>query len=37
MIEFEKEVIKYLNIPSIPKKEWDGKSSFSKGVALLEL
>lgn len=37
MIEFEKEVIKYLNIPSIPKKEWDGKSSFQKGVGLLSL
>lgn len=34
---FEKEVITYLNLPSIPKKEWDGTSSFSKGVALLEL
>lgn len=34
---FEKEVIKHLNLPSIPVKEWDGKSSFSKGVALLSL
>lgn len=34
---FEKEVIKHLNLPSIPKKEWDGKSSFSKGVALISL
>ena len=34
---FEKEVIQHLNLPSIPKKEWDGKSSFSKGVALLSL
>ena len=32
---FEKEVIQHLNLPSIPKKEWDGKSSFQKGVALL--
>ena len=37
MIQFEKEVIDYLNLPSIPKREWDGKSSFSKGVALLSL
>ena len=34
---FEKEVIQHLNLPSVPKKEWDGKSSFSKGVALLSL
>ena len=34
---FEKDVIQHLNLPSIPKKEWDGKSSFSKGVALLSL
>ena len=37
MIAFEKEIISHLNLPSIPKKEWDGKSSFSKGVALLSL
>ena len=37
MIEFEKDVCKFLGIPSIPKKEHDGKSSFQKGVALLEL
>ena len=37
MIAFEKEVCAFLNIPSIPKKEWDSKSSFSKGVALLSL
>lgn len=34
---FEKEIIRYLDLPNIPKKEWDGKSSFSKGVALLSL
>ena len=34
---FEKEVIKHLNLPSIPKKEWDGKSSFDKGVAVLKM
>ena len=37
MIEFEKEVITYLNIPSIPKKEWNGKDSFQDGVAVLNL
>lgn len=37
MIQFEKEVISYFNLPSIPKKEWDGKSSFEKGIALLKL
>lgn len=34
---FEKEVTKHLNLPSIPKKEWDGKSSFDKGVAVLKM
>lgn len=37
MVQFEKEVLEYLNIPSIPVKEHDGKSSFLKGVALLSL
>lgn len=37
MMIFEEEVIKYLSVPSIPKKEWDGKSSFDKGVAVVEL
>ena len=37
MIRFEKEIITFLDIPSIPKKEWDGKSSFAKGVAVLEM
>lgn len=36
-IEFEKEVITYLNIPSIPKKEWNGKDSFQDGVAVVGL
>ena len=36
MIQFEKEVLEYLNIPSIPKKEFDGKTAFSKGVAVVE-
>lgn len=37
MIKFEKEVCEYLHIPSIPKKEHDGKSSFKKGVAVVRL
>ena len=34
---YEESVIAYLNLPSIPKKEWNGKSSFDKGVAVVEL
>lgn len=34
-IYFENEVCKYLNLPSIPVKEWDGKSSFKSGVAIV--
>ena len=37
MIEFEREIIAYMNIPSIPKKEWNGKDSFQYGVAILNL
>ena len=37
MISFEKEVCSYLNIPSLPKKEWDGKSSFKNDVATIKL
>lgn len=33
-IGFEKEVLQYLNLPSVPKKNWDGKSSFKDGVAV---
>ena len=36
MIQFEKEVLEYLNIPSVPKKEFDGKTAFPKGVAVVE-
>jgi hypothetical protein len=36
-ILFEKEVIKHLGLPSIPKKQWNGKDSFKDGVAILEL
>lgn len=37
MIQFEKEIIAYLGLPSIPKKEWDGKMPFDKGVAIVDL
>lgn len=37
MISFEKEVCLYLNIPSLPKKEWDGKSSFKNAVATIKI
>lgn len=37
MISFKKEVCSYLNIPSLPKKEWDGKSSFKNAVATIKL
>lgn len=36
MIEFEKEVLDFLDLPSIPKKEFDGKP-FTKGVAVIKL
>ena len=37
MVEFEKEVVTYLNIPSIPKKEWNQIDSFQCGVAVINL
>ena len=37
MAKYENEVIEYLGIPSLPKKEWDKKSSFARGVAIVEL
>ena len=36
-IRFEKEVCNYLNIPSIPLKEWNKKDSFKDGVAITKL
>lgn len=36
-IEFENEVLRYLNLPSIPLKEFDGKSPFKDGIAVVEL
>ena len=37
MIEFEKEVIEYLHLPSLPKKEWNQQDSFQDGVAIVSL
>lgn len=37
MIQFEKEIINYLNLPNIPKRVWDGLSSFQDGVAIVDL
>lgn len=37
MIEFEKEIIAYLNLPSIPLKEWNQLDSFQDGVAVVNL
>lgn len=37
MIHYEKEIINYLGLPSIPKREHDGKTPFDKGVAVVEL
>jgi len=36
-ILFENEVCEYLKIPSVPKKEFDGKTSFKDGVAIVRL
>lgn len=37
MILYEQEICEYLNIPSIPKKKWDGNKSFLSGVAEVKL
>lgn len=37
VVQFEKEVISYLNLPSLPKRVWNGKDSFQDGVAVLNL
>lgn len=37
MIQFEKEIINYLNLPNIPKRVWDGLSSFQSGVAVVNM
>ena len=36
-ILFENDVCEYLKIPSVPKKEFDGKTSFKDGVAVIKL
>jgi len=36
MIYNEREICQYLGIPSIPKKKWDGKQSFSQGCAIIK-
>lgn len=35
MVEYEKEVVAYLNLPSLPKKEWNQQDSFKDGVAIV--
>lgn len=35
-ILFENEICKELGLPAIPKKEWDGKSPFDKGVGIVK-
>ena len=37
MIFFEKEICEALRLPSIPKKKWDGRSSFCRCVAVVTL
>lgn len=37
MIHCENEILDYLNIPSVPKREWDGKRGFEDGVAVTRL
>ena len=37
MIKFEKEICNYLNLPSIPKKPWNGKDSFKNAVCVVNL
>lgn len=36
-ILFQKEVCEYLNLPSIPLKEWDKETPFEKGVAVVKM
>lgn len=37
MILCENEVCRYLGIPNIPKKKWDGESGFKRGVGVVDL
>ena len=36
MIRFKKDVCDYLRLPDVPKKKWDGNTSFEHGVAIVE-
>lgn len=36
MIKFKDDVCDYLRLPDIPKKKWDGKTSFEHGVAVCD-
>ena len=36
MIKYERDIIDYMNIPNIPKKEWNGVDSFKDGVAVVD-
>lgn len=36
-IKFEKEICSFLNLPKLPVKEWDGKTPFDFGVAVIKL
>lgn len=37
MVYKENEICQFLGIPSIPKKKWDGKSGFKRGVGIVNL
>ncbi len=37
MIQNEIDIIQYMNLPSIPRKVWDGRASFKDGVAIVSL
>lgn len=37
MVDKENEICQYLGIPSIPKKKWDGKTGFKRGVGVVSL
>lgn len=36
MIQYEKEICEHLRLPAIPKKEWNGKTSFKRCVAIVK-
>lgn len=37
MIQYEKEICESLRLPSIPKKEWNGQTSFKNCVAVVKM